>query len=136
MAAEEQVCVCEETAGGREGGVGQIRRTSDRWRCTWRCHSVTARSPAAAAAAVAVGVVEVVVELVVEWWWLPRAVGGGTALLWNIALCKCCSSGCSPLQSATDALAQQWDIRIPCSLSMFLSTEMKPTFCNELDLSP
>jgi hypothetical protein len=86
--------------------------------------------------AVAVGVVEVVVELVVEWWWLPRAVGGGTALLWNIALCKCCSSGCSPLQSATDALAQQWDIRIPCSLSMFLSTEMKPTFCNELNLSP
>jgi hypothetical protein len=36
--------------------------------------------------------------------WLLQ--GGGTALLWNVALRKCCSSGCSPLQSATDALAQ------------------------------
>jgi hypothetical protein len=79
--------------------------------------------------------------------WLLQ--GGGTALLWNVALRKCCSSGCSPLQSATDELAQaaaaaalpvgtvkSVDIRIPCYLSMFLSTEMKPTFCNELNLSP
>ena len=36
--------------------------------------------------------------------WLLQ--GGGTALLGNVALRKCCSSGCSPLQSATDALAQ------------------------------
>jgi hypothetical protein len=73
--------------------------------------------------------------------WLLQ--GGGTALLWNIALCKCCSSGCSPLQSATDALAQraaaaarrwaQWNIRIPYSLSMFLSTEIKPPFRYELN---
>jgi hypothetical protein len=39
---------------------------------------------------------------------------------------------------AAGAAALPWEvdiIRIPCSLSVFFSTEMKPPFCDELNLS-